>query len=433
MHIYLKFRANFSTDRESIRDELFKFWSGIRETELRQGMEIELSEDVMEVGACFVDEPMIVEIADNHADFTLRTSNAGPGYHAALVKYFKLMAEVCPLDIDAESVRDETGYWFSGDFAALQAYMAGWLKRLAARLLEEHAKDGRGNRLLNIPHYMLPESHGHFACHSLGYLDRVFFEEIAQRENFLPHCRAYFIWWSRETDAEFHLKCALYIIWCRLNWLPPVTEYETTDYNNALRCLDAAHGLDPGIMPLPLAEWMEMARLIGDERLLRDLQERYPLSMSQRALRGYKRNRMMLCDMNEGWKLKVPGFLHMGHNDDGSLLFWDDARSVRISSLRANFEGGAPVPAEQLLREAVGGEKVVRHILPADAGIGAYMLHAETVLGRRRFSEATLFAAIDGYIMIVSVFYPVDGSRTRVMDICNSLTPPWVETYRVLD
>lgn len=432
MHIYLKFRADFSTDRESIRDELFKFWSTIHETELRQSVEIELSEDVMQVGVFFVDEPLRVELYDSHADFTLRTSNAGPGYHAASVKYFKMMALACSLDIDERSVQDETGYWFDGDFPALQEYMAGWLKRLAGSLLEEYARTGRCNLLLNIPHYMLPESHGYFACHSLGYLDKVFFEEIVQRDYFRPHCRAYFIWWGQEMDAEFNLKCALYIIWCRLNWLPPASEYETTDYNNALRCLDTAYRMNSRIMPLPLAEWMEIARLIDDDKLLRDLQERYALSMSQRSLRGYKRNRSVLCSMNEGWKLKVPGRLHMGHNDDGSLLFWDDAHSIRISSLRANLEGGGPRPAAQLLKEAVGEERVIRHILPADAGIESYMLHAEAVSGKRHFHEATLFAAIDGYIMIVSVFYPPGTPKSWAMDVCNSLTPPWVETYRVL-
>lgn len=432
MHIYLKFRANFSADLESVKEELFKFWSGIHETELRQSVEIELSEDIMEVGVFFVDEPLKIEFFASHADFTLRTSNAGPGYHAASVKYFKMMSLACSLDIDEKSVQDETGYWFSGDFPTLQDYMAGWLRRLAANLLEEHARTGRSNLLLNIPHYMLPDSQGHFACHSLGYLDIIFFEEIVQRESFRPHCRAYFIWWNQEMDAEFHLKCALYIIWCRLNWLPPAVEHETTDYNNTLRCLDTAYGLDSRIMPLPLAEWMEIARLIGDERLLFELQERYAISMSQRSLRGYKRNRMMLCNMSDGWRLKVPGRMHMGHNDDGSLLFWDGTHSVRISSLRVNLEGGAPRPAAQILREAVGDERVVRHILPADAGIESYMLHAESVSGQRRFNEATLFSAIDGYIMIISVFYPIGTPRSWAMDICNSLTPPWVETYKVL-
>lgn len=435
MHIYLKFRAKFTSDRESVRNELFQFWSSLLEVAPYYTAEPELNEDTLEVLPWFTDESLRVEFAEDHAEFTLRTSNAGPGYHAHSVGIFKKMLSQTPLELQEDTLQDETGYWFNGDFAALQAYMAKWLKRLSLLLLQEHERTGRINMLLNIPHYLLPDSHGYFACHSLGYLDKNFFADIISLDDFEPHCRAYFIWWDEPMNAEFHLKAALYLIWCRINWLPPLSLAETMDYDNALCCLDTAVKENPAVVyMLPSAEWMELARLVGDDKLVRELQQHYPVAMSQHALRGYKRYRMMLCNMSDGWKIKIPGMLHMGYDDDGVLTFWDDTRRVHVTSVRVKQKDGLPVPALKLLEAAIGDETASRVILPAEANIKAYMLDA-VVEGKPApaMHETTLFAAVDGYIITVSIFAPEGTPRSWAADICNSLSPPWVESYWVLE
>lgn len=428
MQINISFRTSYAGDKEVAKEELAAFISNCDASSPRQNIYINPGEDVMEFGIFFIKDPLMVEFKkDGYAYFSINTHNGGPGYHAAVIEQYYLLNEITSFKIDQTSIYDETGYWQHRDFKKLQNYMCNWLTELASRLLAPQPDEDALQTVHNLPENVAPDPNGHFACHSMGYIEKHFFEELLLTSDKEPYCRSFFIWWDHELDAQFHLKCAVFLIWSNINWLPPEQDFEFADYHNAARCLEIAWQISRQTgehLPFPVAEWLEIARIVGDEDLVRELRQRFTIDMHQPPLRGYKRGHLTY-QADDGWSLRLPGRLHLGMTSDGELAFWDNNRCVRIATtLSAREEHAELTPAEKLLEYATLDMKKVSVTLPFAPEAKSAIAYPSTVGLQNEYSVITLFSAINGYLLSITVTYKTEELKTWAMEIFYSLQMP---------
>lgn len=377
------------------------------------------------ISAClfFVDDPVLFDFAGGRLRVSVDSTLIGPGYHAAMVNMVEFMAESLGFAWDDEDARDVTGYWRHRDFKRLQQYMTAWLIDYAGELTGEPGPSLPARTSPTLPHAVLPGGDRYFACHTLGCIHKEFFLNIREHDDPELFSRSFFIWWNLELDAEFYLKCALHIIWCRLNWLPPVLENEMLDVSNALLELEIAWRMNKSL-PLPVPEWFELAGLTGDKELTAELIRRFPTGLHQPPARGYRRHNI-IHNLGDGrWRIQLPGKLHCGNDDDGSLIFWDHAdRNIRITIASRRDAHGRMIPAQELLGAAMTGLTVAPHLLPGHPRIPAFISHSEVAEGNRRIFKTTLFAALEGSLAIVSIYYAGREEKAWAVAVCDSLAP----------
>ncbi|CAK7063337.1 MAG: hypothetical protein DELT_01525 [Desulfovibrio sp.] len=360
------------------------------------------------------DEPAVV--------ISAKTNSAGPGYHAYLVALFTRMKNALSLSWDEEDVYDESEYWHHRDFADLQASMGMWLENLSSHLVENLMDDDVSGLALSMDADKVPDSENHYAAHLLGWRERDFFTHIARRGIMPEQCASYFIWWNEQADAEMFHKCALAMMWCDCNWLPPVTEGEKALFTSVFLCLEKAWDEDPSL-PFPSAEWKEMAALSQSADIAAELEKRFPALPDSSFLIGYARGPVRR-HVGSGWRFTMPGSMHEEiEGEDGTVLvYWNNDITARISRFTVSGEDIGAVGLLDSLTESAG-----------DA-VDFPLRNQEGVLARVNYEPRTddagntyfcscLFAATDsGKVLYMSVCYDEESTRSEAETIFASLS-----------
>jgi hypothetical protein len=406
-----------------MKEDLLNFVSGLGTTTQISIMVINTAEDdKLEAGTFFVDKPACFHFKGKRLTLEVDTTMLGPGYHVTELGILEAIERETRLRWDRSTMHDDTGYYEHRDFKRLQRFMLDWLLEYSSSLLNTPDLELPVRTNLTMPYAMLPQGNEYFACHLLGYIHRDFFVYIHEFKDPELFCQAFFLWWNEDLSAKFYLKCALSIIWCQLNWLPPALDEEFIYIDHALKQLEAAWELD-NTLPLPVPEWIELAKLSRDQELVDELIRRFPTEINQPASKGYRRHDILHTIGENRWKIKLPGKMHHITGDDGALLFWDDRqRSIRITVIHGCAENGSPLPGMTLLQKNMGDLKAEWHILPEATSVPAFMLHGDSADKDKSSCDTTLFAATDGIMVIVNVSYPEEEQKAWAVSLCDSLS-----------
>lgn len=423
MRVTFSCKSKFTLPAEAMKEKVLNFIISLDTSAQHENTAIEEGENSISARLFFVDTPVMFNFSSDTIHVVVDSTMTGPGYHANMVNMLEYMSESLNLHWDEDKIEDVTSYWQHRDFKLLQEYMTGWLVRYSKTLTDNPDISTPVRTNLIMPYAMLPTGKEYFACHILGYMNKDFFIYIQEFEQPELFSRSFFIWWNMELDAEFYLKCALSNIWCRINWLPPVLENEMLDISNVLIELEVAWQMDKSLQ-IPIPEWIELSKLTGDLELSAELIRRFPTEINQPPSKGYRRYEIIHHLGAGKWQIKLPGKMHSSYDEDGSLLFWDhDDRNIRITVGSRRSPDGSMVPPLDLLSHAMEGVNVTPHLLPGYLSIPAFISHSEVHENKKKLYKTTLFAAVDGSLAIVSIYYANKEEKQWAISVCNSLTP----------
>lgn len=423
MRVTFRCNADYTCPDEEMLEKVTDIVIAMDTSVPHQNVVYETDAGTLRARLFFVDTPVSFKCSGGTLTISVDSTMTGPGYHACMVNMAFYLAETLNLEWDENRVEDLTGYWQHRDFKLLQAFMTDWLIKYSHDLTNAPNLVTPISTSLIMPLAMLPVGNEYFAYHSLGYMHKDFFiyiQVVAEPELF---SRSFFIWWNMELDAEFYLKCALSVIWCRLNWLLPVLEEEMLDISNMLLELEIAWQMDKSLQ-FPVPEWLEIAKLTGDHDLAGELIRRFPTEINQPPSRGYRRHNIVHKLGDQKWAIRLPGKMHNSYDEDGSLIFWDHAeRNIRITVSSRRDEEGNMLPSLELLSQSMEGLNVTPHLLPGYVNIPAFISHTEVQENNKNIYKTTLFAAYDGSMAVISIYYADRNEKQWAMSICNSLVP----------
>lgn len=416
--VLFSYSGRFSCAKEEMRERLLCVVEGLYSI---ADITVSNSEDVLEAGVYFSDVPTRFTFKGNTLTMEVDSTMVGPGYHAAMLEFGESLEETAGLRWDKDSARDDTGYYGHRNFKLLQTFMRDWLLEYSAQVLLAPPEERPVRTNLTMPYAMLPQGNEYFACHGLGYMNRDFFSYIYEFPEPELFCKSFFIWWEQGANAGLYLKSALSAIWCRINWLPPELEEEYRYFNSALKALESVWEMDKSL-PLPVPEWIEMAKLTHNQELANTLIRRFPTEINQPPVKGYLRHDILHFLGGNKWSIRLPGKMHKSIDDDGSILFWDNMRrSIRISAASGMDKAGNPLPGMTLASNCAQGLNAQWHILPAAGAcpVSAFILHAQDADGG---GSSTLFAARDGYLLEININYGQREQKDWALAVCDSLT-----------
>jgi hypothetical protein len=274
-----------------------------------------------------------------------KTSTCGPGFHIHLVELLERAGEKLGLKWTASGNRyqDETGYWTERSLERLQREMAGWLRRVAAMVIEQTDATGLMiNMSLGFP---LPNSSDHFALTPMGPRTREWFELAAKSdEDALRLAPSFFPWWDSGCTGDFWRGLGLVMSWCDLTWTIRQDDGERTNYEVVRQAFRKAE--QAGARGLPQEEIAEIDALLRAN-------ENTPLPQPDSRVSGigYRRWRLQL-PLTGHWFVALPGYYFTADEDDGqTTVYWYGDRTVRGSSLTLSRADGGVASAAELVAD----------------------------------------------------------------------------------
>ena len=275
------------------------------------------------------------------------TSTVGPGYHVYLCRFLERLGPELGLRWDApdeeEGTGDETGFFHTGDRAAVDRQMLAWLQSVAARLLEELS--GETTAQIALPMDVLYEPDGPVAT-ATGPRDEAWLRPTATDPS---EGIDFFSWWQDEMGAAYYLGRATVLMWTEVRWRPPLTDSEERRLDEVLEYLKRAHEMDPAL-DYPWVEWAELLDYRGHRSRLADEVRSRATEARRPPLIGYRRRPVRVAFV-AGWTIRVPGSFLEEPSEEG----WsagDANRAVYASITSVAERGGAPVPAADLVEAA---------------------------------------------------------------------------------
>jgi hypothetical protein len=276
---------------------------------------------------------------------SVKTSSAGPGFHAHLVDLLEAAGREIGLDWDWRDPEggDESSYAILRDFGDLQDQMAGFCRDLG-QMVSDFRRQRPKHLSLNMP-----VGFGRVECPEvvtpLGPVAWDWFEETRDStgRELARRCRTFLPWWSRRPDAEFWRKTGMAIAWTQLPYRRPVFPEERQAYELVQGCFRRARQIDPDVS-IDEELWTEIADLV-DVPAGSDGQWQPP-----RAGRvGYLRT-----DLHRPatglWTVRLPGYYPWRYEDvGGEVVFWFDQRTIRLSSLEVKTAQRAESVSRSLL------------------------------------------------------------------------------------
>ena len=183
------------------------------------------------------------------------TSTVGPGYHVYLCRLLERLGVELGLrwepGDDEQGTGDETGFFHTGDRAAVDREMLAWLQSVAARLLEELSAETTAQ--IALPMDVLYELDGPVATVT-GPRDEAWLRRTAADPS---EGIDFFSWWQDEMGAAYYLGRATVLMWTEVRWRPPLTDSEERRLDEVLEYLERAHEMDPAL-DYPWVEWAEL-------------------------------------------------------------------------------------------------------------------------------------------------------------------------------
>ena len=356
-----------------------------------------------------------------------KTSTVGPGYHTALSQLLHRFGEDRkvrwnPAGEDDDDSQDETGYFFTGDRAAVEDEMLLHLRTMANISLETLEQTG-----YTLEAWHLPIGHSYSEYPGEGVRTPVGVRSVdwirAVRKDPRKGIDLY-PWWDDGLTAGFHLGRALCRMWADVRWRPLLTDEEYDAWDDVCSDLCQAYELDPDL-DYPWREWAELVDILNGfegasgvtpelEKVIRKKAARVPAS---RPLIGYRRFPVKV-DLLDGWSITIPGAMAEKW-EDLTWSAWDGVRTVWFGNWGLTRDG-EPVPAADVLDAMkLPKGKLIKHRqgkLIGKAIRGEVEEDGKTLLNLKAFS------AVDGKAALCNVFYDDPADDGWAIDTWHSLT-----------
>lgn len=276
-----------------------------------------------------------------------RTNSVGPGYHKHICnllhdmeREFGVMWTVGPGD-------DETDYFLTGNFEALEQSMRQWLYALCESIIEYPESDLAV--CMPVDCYFQV---GATITTMLGPRSRDWVASVIDGDD----DGGFFPWPHMEKDGIYYLNRALCHMWTDVRWRKPITDDERKIQDSVVCDLDRAMDSDHDLA-FPWREWRD---LLGWS----EMKSQHERVVSERAasakpdsLIGYRRG-TVVCRRQPGWAISVPGDMAEEEGEDGTWVGFTEGRSIHFSTYTSSDDDSKPVHAETLL---AGGAAALDH------------------------------------------------------------------------
>lgn len=188
------------------------------------------------------------ELSERGVAVNARTSNGGPGYHAALIDLIDHIAQAGNMKFHwgtASNSTDETGYALSRDFEALQSYHSGFMRSLAELAIEP----GRDAPALCLP-LGLGAISGRISAPP-GILPPSWPEQVmdATDEDLMKLASEFFSWWPKEMNVQFWRSTLRGLLWQSVVWREPRQSSEEFAHQQADYCVRQLAALNTALPP----------------------------------------------------------------------------------------------------------------------------------------------------------------------------------------
>lgn len=277
-----------------------------------------------------------------------RTSSLGPGYHDYLVELVDRLITTSGLKArETDDWSDETNYFSTRDFDALQEAMSEHFSALCG-IVREQAATGAEQIRLGMPVENAPVLKDAFALTARGPRGREFFEDGKPED--------YFGWWEKGLTAESIPSLIDTLLWSEFPWRAPITEADSN--------LQAVIG--------------DLFALAGQgESQIRAAFDAARISEAppSSAGVGYRKGDYAVM-LPGGWMITVPGYFAVEVTD--SFDFWFGERAIYASVLTVSkAEPGRPelaADANKPIYEDINGVLYAGDFEPSDDGSGNWRL-----------------------------------------------------------
>jgi hypothetical protein len=269
----------------------------------------------------------------------LQGTPTGPGAHAAGIDFMEALEEKTGLVF---SVDDQTEYFETRDFKALQAKYAAWLQNVVTFARDRMQKEPGGTIAAGwAPDWYRPTVKPgslltHMGVFAVGELVAWTMEAGIE-----PFAREFFLWYNKDRDGLFHRNNAIALLWKECMFMSSGRSSRDRGVNGAIiEWLEAAAKMDPAL-PFPKEEYREVCTLAEHKPIKTDHLSSYDLF----DVIGYRRGNVTYFIANQN--MTLPGYFIEGRSRDGKALVFFDANNGldwhRITiwprSLEGAFEG----------------------------------------------------------------------------------------------
>lgn len=346
-----------------------------------------------------------IEIARRtELELAAEPATAGAGLHTFAVE----LARSLPVDWAPDG--DTTGFFRSGDEAALVRHFARWLSGVARDALEMVDGGLRGIALL-LPADVSFEDDSAVLT-PLGPRDRTWLAAVAADGNAgadaLP-------WWAPGVGATYHRDLALHLMWTELRPRRPIDDEERAVSDRVLALLEIAHTLDPAL-PLPWRAWSELFEQRGEESLRATRAHLKAETAPRLPPIGY-RSRPVRYELPAGWSIRTPGDLRTRFAEHGTFVAWDAKHTYWVTTITAQ----APRTTEETLDD----------LKEPDGDGELYALEKGAMRGRGRFGTSDdgwnvlrAQAVVGGHAALGTLLYKEEADRENVLEAWGSIDHP---------
>lgn len=267
-------------------------------------------------------EPVFLTTDDDGALVaSCKTSTAGPGYHAFLVRLLERIAPALGIQWRTE---DESEYTTKRDFVDLQDEMAHFMTILAGGLLQMYDANTIDGKQISMPANMHPLGY-RGALTMRGPVAFRAFEVLAKGgANARKVAATLFPWWNESPDAAFHLGWAETVAWSRFSFRKPETDEELELYAALQRSFGIAR--EAGLLTERRAKLATAVEEAGRGTLPLEL-------LPGRGPVGYRRGTWRK-DLGAGWTVELPGWLEFSVDEENWLVWTSDRVEVRAAATR---------------------------------------------------------------------------------------------------
>jgi hypothetical protein len=265
-------------------------------------------------------EPLQFDLRGAGLGLSARTSNSGPGYHAAVVDLLDHIGREARMAFEwgtATDSGDETHYAVARDFGALQQAHARFMQTLGTISLREEME----GHVLCLPIGLGMDVTGIAAPQGVLPRDWAARVDAAADSERSAYAARFFSWWAREKTAAFWENTLRGLLWTEAQWRPPRTEGEHATHLQVDYCLAQCGGNAPADLAAAAAE------------LIASINS--PTRAAATGI-GYRRRPVMHTPF-EGWDVKLPGTMAPSMedfgDDAGAYQVFDEQASLRIASM----------------------------------------------------------------------------------------------------
>lgn len=282
-----------------------------------------------------IGDPVEFAIRENRITVAFRSSNLGPGFHAAVVEMLDRIARDVQFTwawtaSDGEDL-DETGFARSRDYDALQLAMLRFLGSLG-RFAQAHY-----NRTESAPSFCLPlglaGEVGNIAC-PLGFRPLRWGRDLGDLDDggLRAEAEDFFVWWEPGLTGATWLRFLRAQLWQNALWRPAVTAEDVRVNAQIAHTLARIRTLG-AVLPADLA-----AALEEHDRLKIHSRPPAPTGI------GY-RKRLLYHQVTAAWRIGLPGYLTLVESADERMWQHPDLL-LELSALLVQRKMSAEVPFE---------------------------------------------------------------------------------------